>query len=127
MKRLFGVVLAATVLSGCGTSRLLSYGGQLSDAKVELGAAAFSVYVHPKDDTLLIQRRFGQTTNLDGPELIGIVASQFLQPIECSVGNVERIAPGSWEASFSCPSSVDIRRLVAAQRGDLQSGAPIKP
>lgn len=127
MKKIVVAAMAALALSGCGAGRLLSYGGELSDAVVRMGPAAFSVYVHPKDDTLLIQRRMMQTSNTDGPELIRIAASQFLAPVECTASNVALIGPGSWEASFACPLGVDLRSLVRDQRTALQAGAPLHP
>lgn len=127
MRKILAVVTGALLLGGCGTGRLLSYGGELSDAVVRMGPAAFSVYVHPTDDTLLIQRRIAQTSSDDGAALIRIVATQFLAPVECSVGNVSLITFGSWEASFSCPPDVDLRALVQQQRAALSAGTPLHP
>lgn len=125
MKKAVLAALMAMALGGCGAGRMLSYGSELSDAVVRMGPAAFSVYVHPKDDTLLIQRRVAQTGSNDGPELIRIVASQFLASVECSASNVAFIGPGSWEASFACPPGVDLRTLVRDQRTALQAGASL--
>lgn len=116
---------AALTVAGCGTGRLLSYGTQMSDAVVRMGPAAFSVYVHPKDDTLLIQRRVMQTTNHDSAELIRIAGTQFVQPVGCSITEVRSIAAGSWEAGFACPPDVDLRALASEQRAQLQAGASL--
>ncbi|WP_453978584.1 hypothetical protein [Brevundimonas sp. Marseille-Q4549] len=128
MKRLGFAVTAALMIAGCAsTGRMLSYGTDLSDAVVRMGPAAFSIYIHPKDDTLLIQRRMMQTSAHDGPELITIAAQTFLDPIGCTAGPSASLGPGSWETTFSCPSSVDIRTLARQQRAALQSGTPIHP
>ena len=125
--RLIITTLLCLALAGCGTGRLLSYGGQLSDASVRLGPAQFSVYVHPSDDTLLIQRAISQTSSTDGAALIGIVAEQFLEPVGCTHGPAASIAAGSWEVPFDCPDSIDLRSLVADQRQNLRAGASIQP
>ncbi|MGH6978829.1 MAG: hypothetical protein ACRED4_06025 [Brevundimonas sp.] len=106
---------------------MLSYGTELSDAVVRMGPAAFSVYIHPKEDTLLIQRRMSQTSAHDGPQIIAIAAQTFLDPIRCQAGSTRSLGPGSWETTFTCPASVDVRALAAAQRADLQAGTPIHP
>lgn len=127
--RLIGIAfLAALAVGGCaGTGRMLSYGSEMSDAVVRMGPAAFSVYIHPKDDALMIQRRISQTSNSDGPELISIAAQTFLDPVGCSAGSTVPLGPGTWETRFICPSSVDIRALAHQQRSALQSGAPLHP
>lgn len=121
------VVCAAACLASCMSSRLLSYGTELSDAVVRLGPAAFSVYVHPEDDTLLIQRGIGQASAVDGVALIRIVGEQFLEPVDCDLGPIAPIASGSWEAKFACPAGTDLRALAANQRAALRAGQPITP
>ncbi|MET4683911.1 hypothetical protein [Brevundimonas faecalis] len=126
--RVLAAAAAVLILGGCAsTGRLLSYGVELSDALLRMGHAQFSIYVHPKDDTLLIQRRVMQTSNYDGQELIRIAAAQFLEPVDCTVTEVRLIAPGGWEAGFACPAGVDLRALVQQQRAALQTGAPLHP
>ena len=128
MRRIWLAAIVAAALAGCaGTGRMLSYGTELSDAVVRMGPAAFSVYIHPKEDTLLIQRRLSQTSGHDGPQLITIAAQTFLDPIRCQAGSTRSLGPGSWETTFTCPASVDIRALAAAQRANLQAGTPIHP
>lgn len=127
--RLLGIALAgALALSGCaGTGRLMSYGTDMADALVRMGPAAFSVYVHPADDTLMLQRRMSQTSNSDGPELIAIAAQTFLDPVRCTAGSAAALAPGTWEVPFTCPTGVDIRALAQQQRTALRAGTPIHP
>lgn len=126
MKRFLVVSLAGLMATGC-SARLFTYGGDLSDAQVRLGPAAFSLYIHPKDDTFLIQRRISQSASRDGAEINRIVAETFVRPLGCTVGNVKELTLGSWEVKFSCPSNVDIRRLAQEQRGALATGEPIHP
>lgn len=122
-----GITIAASVaLAGC-SGRILSYGGDLSDAQVRLGPASFSVYIHPKDDTLLIQRRMAQMAAQDGAEINRIVARTFLEPLNCTIGRAREVLPGSWEVSFSCPSTINVRRLAEEQRAALTTGEPIHP
>lgn len=126
MRLVFTVALCLT-LGACGTGRLLSYGGQTSDATVRLGPATFRVYVHPQDDTLLVQRALSQTTTNDSANLIGIVSDQFLAPVDCRREAPSLISAGSWEVPFTCPREVNLRALVAEQRDALKDGAPIQP
>jgi len=127
--RLLGITVAgALALSGCaGTGRLMSYGTDMADALVRMGPAAFSVYVHPADDTLMLQRRMSQTSNSDGPALITIAAQTFLDPVGCTAGSATPLAPGTWEVPFTCPAAVDIRALAQQQRAALRAGTPIHP
>ncbi len=120
------LMVAGASLAGCGTGRLLSYGTELGDAVVRMGPAAFSVYVHPTDDTLLIQRGTAQTSAADGPVIIGLVADQFLAPTGCTSSSPTLLTAGSWEAGFQCPAGVDLRALAASQRVALRAAQPIQ-
>lgn len=126
MKKLIVALILASGLAGCaGTGRMLSYGTELSDAVVRMGPAAFSVYIHPSENTLMLQRRISQTSNSDGPQLIKIAAQTFLDPIGCTAGPASMLSAGTWESSFTCPSDINIRALAQQQRTALQAGAPI--
>lgn len=126
MRKAILATLMASALAGCaGTGRMLSYGTELSDAVVRMGPAAFSVYIHPSENTLMLQRRISQTSNSDGPQLIKIAAQTFLDPIGCRAGPASMLSAGTWETSFTCPSDIDIRALAQQQRAALQGGAPI--
>lgn len=128
MRNLGRVLISGLALAGCaGTGRMLSYGTDMADALVRMGPAAFSLYIHPEDETLMIQRRMSQTSNSDGPALITVAAQTFLDPVRCRAGAATPIAPGTWEVPFSCPAGVDVRALANEQRASLRSGEPIHP
>lgn len=126
MKRAFTLALAAVMLTGC-SARLFTYGGDLADAMVRLGPASFSIYIHPNDDTLLIQRRMSQSVIRDGAEMVSIVARTFVEPLGCTVGPTKELLAGTSEVQFTCPSNIDIRRLAQEQRAALSAGKPIHP
>ena len=119
------LLLGTVALGGCASSRMLSYGMELGDAVVRLGPAAFSVYIHPQDDTLMIQRGTAQANTVDSPQLIQIVGTTFLEPTGCSMSTPSLIGPGTWEAAYVCPPSIDLRQLAADQRATLRAGQPI--
>lgn len=122
------LIVAVLALAGCGTPRLMSYGVELSDAKVLLpDGGAFSVYVHPKDPTILIENRIAQSGRAQSYD-IGIwrsAAESFVKPIGCGISEVKNISAGAWEAAYACPPGVDLRGLAMAQRRELQGGAPL--
>jgi len=123
---ILAAVLCAT-LAACGTGRLLSYGGELADAKVRLGDAEFQVYVHPKDETLLVQRSLGQISG--GQDLsfeFQAAAARFLASVECRAGNATSISAGSFEVPYECDAGVELPQLVAQQRAALRAGQPLR-
>lgn len=114
-------------LAGCGTGRLLSYGGELADAKTRLGQAEFQIYVHPTDRTLLIQRSLGQIAGgIDQSVEFTAAARSFVAPLECTVGPAQLISAGSFEAPYECPAGVDLPQIVAQQRAALRGGQPLR-
>ncbi len=127
--RLVGTCVVALLLSGCAsTSQLMSYGVELSDALVTVDGRRFTVYVHPRDDTLLLQPKMGAGFLPNGEEPIYTwrkVAEQFVAPVGCGISAVKFLTSASWEANYVCPAGVDLRGLVVAQRAQLQQGAPL--
>ena len=137
MKRVIGVLGAALLLSGCTTfSRLTSYGGELADAHVTVVGHGYSVYVHPQDDTLLIQRRFapglmqsfGQGLTMGAAKFTEAMpywrsaARAVLDEAGCEVGDVYLLDDRSWEARFTCPPGADIRRMAVERRAAWRAG-----
>lgn len=125
--RAFVAAATCVALAGCGTGRLLSYGGQLADGKTRLGQAEFQIYVHPSDQTILIQRSFGQIAGgIDHPHEFTAAAQQFVAPVGCTVQPSQQISAGSFEAAYRCPDDIDLPSLVAQQRSALRAGQPLR-
>lgn len=132
-----------SALGGCASySRLASYGNHLADANVYVDGKAYSIWVHPTDDDLLVQRGFagamGQSF-VEGMTFGGVApmapkpvwrraAELLTKPLGCAVTDVYSIDNRtSWEAPYSCPPGVDLRAKVDQQRVALRAGRPIQP
>lgn len=140
---MIAVILVALPLAGCGAgfTRLTTYGGELADARTSVDGRNYSLYVHPSDDTILIQRGFGaamgqamvegltlNAVNMTEPKPVWRRAAEWLtDPAGCVVDDVYPLENISWEAPFTCPDDVDLRALVAAQRDTLREGVPLRP
>jgi hypothetical protein len=136
-------LLALVALGGCTTfSRLASYGSRMADAKVSVDGKAFSIWVHPADNDLLVQRALGaamgqgfvsglslNSVNLMDPKPYWKRAAELITaPLGCTVTDIYTLDNRtSWEAPYACPPGVDLRAKVAEQRAALRAGAPIRP
>lgn len=136
-------VVVAAALSGCGAgfARLGTYGGERADALTEVDGRKYSLFVHPADDTVLIQRGLGAALGQAVAEgaTFGAVSMQepkpvwrraadwLLNPVGCMTTDVYELERISWEAPFVCPQGVDIRKLVQDNRSTLREGQPLAP
>ncbi|HEY5070525.1 MAG TPA: hypothetical protein VII63_00695 [Caulobacteraceae bacterium] len=132
MRRIGLVLLVAALAVAFDTSAasLLSYGWKLSDATVVLGPITFRIYVHPTENTLLIQpamKNVGQAASHLPLAKWRQVAEAFVSPIGCGISDVRSVTKmgATWEAAYLCPPGVDLRALVKAQRVELQRGAAL--
>jgi len=144
--RLGGLLLAALVaqgLAGCASlSRMAEYGSELADAKTTVEGRAYSLYVHPSEDALLIQRGAGaamaqsmvegatlNSVNMMEPKPYWRQAAEWLtEPLGCALVDLYTLDNRmTWEAPFDCPEGVDLRAKVVEQREALRSGEPIRP
>jgi hypothetical protein len=144
----WGLALAcffgALTLGGCvAVTRSASYGLELADAQPIIDGRPYRIYVHPYEDTILLQRPIltgmaqgfvrGATFHTVGAgeayDPWKQAAKEFLSPIGCEATDVYSLGgdAGTWEARFKCPPSVDLRALVKAQRAELRAGAPLHP
>lgn len=141
--RTIAIVATAVLLSGCGAgfSRLGTYGNEMADAKTRVGNREFSLYVHPTDDTILVQRGFGAAMgqsvlegatfgaiNMQEPKPIWKAAAEWLaSPLNCTVTDAYELERISWEAPFECPVGVSLREAVTRNRETLRQGTPLSP
>jgi hypothetical protein len=130
LPRIAAAVLAASVASNASAASLLSYGWGLSDATVTVGSHTFRIYVHPRDDTLLIQAAMKDMGANPSKWLLRewrTAAETLVTPVGCGISEVRAMARmgASWEATYVCPPGVDLRALIKAQRHDLQQGAQL--
>lgn len=136
------VCLAAISLAGCAAvSRSASYGMELADAQPIVDGKAYRLYIHPREDTILMQRPMltGMGQGAVRGATFGLVqageaydpwkraAVEFLHPVGCEVTDVYPLGgqTGTWEARFKCPADVDIRALAAAERSELRAGGSL--
>lgn len=129
--RLAALCAVALGLSACAsTGRLFSYGDHQAAALfIAPTGERLSVYVHPTDDVLLFQPRLGAGFLATGKEPIyawRTAAEAFVKPAGCGISTVKLVAAGSWEAAYVCPAGVDLRRLIASQRAQLQQGVALQ-
>lgn len=140
---IFAVTAVAAVLSGCaGLSRMTEYGSRLADAKTTVDGHSFSLWVHPRENAILVQRGFGGAmgqslasgatlgaVNMMEPKPYWTKAAQWLtDPLGCTVTDAYSLDNKiTWEAPFTCPESIDLRAKVMQQRDSLREGAPLKP
>lgn len=137
--RFAACALALTVALGSCASvgRAMSYGSDLADAKVSVGARQFAVWVHDVDRTLLINRNngasmgqgladgltFGAAGGLPAP-LFRAAADAVLSTMGCKALDVYQLGGQgvSWEATYECPDGVDPRKEVATRRDAWRAG-----
>ena len=109
--------------------RTLEYGMELADAHPDLGGRRLSLYVHPREDTILIQAEIAQQSESQLWDY-GVwrgAAYWLVHPVGCTVGDPYPVAAGTLEVRFQCPPGVNIRELVARNRSTLQQGIPLRP
>jgi len=126
------------MLSSCaGVGRMMSYGSDWADAKVDVGARSFAVWVHPVDRTLLVNRdtdaAIGQGL-VEGLTLGGVngnlpapiwraAADAVLSTMGCRAVDVYTLDNAvSWEATYECPEGVDPRVEVSTRREEWRRG-----
>lgn len=118
--------IALIGLAGCttGMARTSGYGWHTADARVHYGGRVFSVYVHPRDDTLMVQPSLADTMSRDAlsTRIAELVLEEFLQGTSCKVSEPKQITSGTFEASYVCAAGFDLRRAMAAERPELTQG-----
>lgn len=141
-RTVFGLAILVAGLSGCAAvSRSASYGMELADAQPVVDGRAYRIYVHPQDETMLIQRPVmtslgksfvtGATLHIANPGAAygpwKQAADAFLAPVGCKATDVYSLGGDTqtWEAKFQCPPGVDLRKLVRDERQSLRAGAPL--
>lgn len=115
------ILVSVLAVGGCAAnSRLSSYGMRFADAKVYVGRAGYAVWVHPEDDTIIIQEQMGGAVAgsffegltlgaantappITFPRLAGSV---FLAQFECRPIDVYQLEDISTEMRFDCPDGV---------------------
>lgn len=135
MVRAAGLIVLGFALAGCvAVSRSASYGMQMHPSTVVLDDGRnYRVYVHPTEDTILLQRPIlkgmgqaavrGATFHLAQPgeayDPWKRAAAMFIEPLGCKVTDVYSLGgdTGTWEARYTCPKGVDLRALVRERHG----------
>lgn len=119
--------------------------GQMTfDGRLQVDGRTMSLSIHPRDDTLLVQRGIGDSAAagaLQGltfgvargwkpdPRKIDAALALFLQPVGCTASPSREMGAtdSSYEAYFSCRAGVDLRELMASQRDALRRGQALRP
>ena len=132
MKRAVVAIATLTLASHAEAGSLLSYGWGNSDASVPMGSGHFNIWVHHKDNTILIEP--GMSTVMGGgghfPDSTWrTIAEAFVEPVGCGISDVRPISRigAAWEATYVCPEGVDLRALVKAQHDRLTKGERLVP
>lgn len=143
MRRLILGVALVLGVAGCSTlGRLSSYGSGLADANFNYEGYAVSASMHPTDDVILFRPALAQglggsfarglTLGLVGQESSQAkwsgIANGFLAGAGCRADTMDALDPSSgyWEVAYVCPDGVNLRQLMADQRGDLRRGEPLR-
>lgn len=126
---LFVVAFAIAAPASAKRHSLLSYGTGFRDAMVIYDGEKFSIYVHPKDQALLIEPAMSMLGRKFPLQTYRAVAEQFVAPLNCGIPSVDAITVtgAAWEASYECPAGVNLREIVKAQRASLKRGEAIQP
>jgi len=148
MRHVPAMILVALSLAGCASmQRAASYAsdGQMTfDGKIQVDGRWMDMSIHPRDDTLFVQRGIGDSASagaLQGltfgiargwkpdPRKIDEALRSFLQPVGCTASPSYEVGStdSNYEARYSCPAGVDLRAIMAAQRAALQRGEPLRP
>ncbi|MFI4933034.1 MAG: hypothetical protein ACHP7N_00280 [Caulobacterales bacterium] len=133
------LAIAAALASPAASASLFSY-NWTSDAKlISDDGRAFTVYVHPHQDVILLEPRMVEITrSLAGADMPGKwpinvwrhAAELWVAPVGCGISDIHAAwgkSAGAWEAAFVCPPGIDLRRLAHEQHSALMAGAPLHP
>lgn len=128
------LTLTVALLGGSAQAAgMMSYGMATADAELVYEGRAFSIYVHPKQDLLMLQPKLSETFKPPIPPEwpIGFwrgAAEQFVKPAGCGIPEVHVLSKNgaTWEASYLCPAGLDLRALILAQRSALKRGSELK-
>lgn len=138
MLRAVAVIAACVALAGCG-GRLAEYGFELADAKTNVDGQAFTLWAHPREDVVLVQRDgvalMGQSAvegaswgiaNLKEPEQVWRKAAEWLlEPPGCSITQFYEMGRTAYEAAYVCPDGLILRDVMQQHRARLREGIPL--
>ena len=141
--RLALTIVALLMLASCaGMSRMGSYGYELADAKVRVGHREYSLYFHPTDATILIQRGFGaamgqatvegltlNAVNMTEPAPIWRAAADaVLSEVGCRTVDVYTLDNSiTWEATYACDAGGTVSaNLIASNRPRWRTGLQVE-
>ena len=78
MKHALLILAASVAVAGCASvSRSMSYGTELADASPTIEGRRYSIYVHPTDQTILLQRPVGTSV---GQSFVGGLTLGIAEP-----------------------------------------------
>lgn len=144
MKAILIALVAGVALAGCAsTGRLLSYGNNNAQAQIDVAGQKMNVWSHPSEQTLLIVQSVGAAARggaIEGatfglaqarhpdPREIDASVARFLAPVGCSARPAIELGSGGiqYEAAFSCPSDINLRQMMFAQKDGLMRGEPLR-
>lgn len=136
---------AALLSAGCMTmSRITSYTmtKKAATAEITLDSRRYTMIVHPKENTILLQRGMGASVGRSFVQgaTFGVVetsvpydrwrsaAQAYVAPVGCTITDVYPLDQNStWEARFQCPGGVDLFALTLDQRAAVNKGEPLQP
>lgn len=142
MKRLAIIALALAVGACASTQRTFSY-GRGADARIDVDGKPMMLHLHPRDDAVMAEVTLtdaavgglvqGFTLGMvqadrPNPNSVNREMARFIAPSGCSFAPVRPLGGEgvAFETSFTCPSGVSLRDLMAAQRDALLEGRPLQ-
>ena len=126
------IVLTISISNECYSASLLSYPWSSSGLIKDQGKS-FTVYVHGKENSILLQPRLINTFNQDTSSwpisTWRHAAETFVSPIGCGISDVKAVSrmAASWEATYVCPEGIDLKSIARSERAWLLKGEPLRP
>ena len=127
--------LALIPVSASAVDSLFSYPWTASAKLVSDDGLVFTVYLHPKHNSLLLQPRMSEILGSEGTKgptgwgtnIWRHAAEYFVQPIGCGVSDIDPVSKSgaTWEAQVVCPPGVDLHLLMRDQHDALLRGEPL--
>ena len=126
-RALLAALVVGSLAYPAAASSIFDYGMGMADARVPMGDSAFNIWIAKGRPTFLIEPAMKTVLGGGGhyPDPVWrVVAEAFVQSIGCGISEVRPLSRmgAAWEATYVCPTGVDLIALVREQRDALKHG-----